>query len=164
MELRVAVLAAEAAVVGFVVLMLCSHILLRLLLSWHGFMHEARNPSLFFKIWAVCVKLLTSGHPSLYSFQRSLPSLPVPPLHRTVAALLASVRPVVEDAEYARLERLGREFLEGHGPKLQRYLVLKSYWAPNYVTDWWEKYVVRARRRRRRGARRRIVVCPPSAA
>ena len=24
---------------------------------------------------------------------------------------------------------------------MQRYLVLKSWWASNYVTDWWEQYV-----------------------
>ncbi len=29
----------------------------------------------------------------------------------------------------------------GPGKKMQRYLVLKSWWASNYVTDWWETYV-----------------------
>lgn len=29
----------------------------------------------------------------------------------------------------------------GPGRKMQRYLVLKSWWAANYVTDWWESYV-----------------------
>ncbi len=24
---------------------------------------------------------------------------------------------------------------------MQRYLLLKSWWASNYVTDWWEQYV-----------------------
>jgi len=24
---------------------------------------------------------------------------------------------------------------------MQRYLVLKSWWSNNYVTDWWELYV-----------------------
>lgn len=29
----------------------------------------------------------------------------------------------------------------GPGKRMQRYLVLKSWWASNYVTDWWEQYV-----------------------
>ena len=29
----------------------------------------------------------------------------------------------------------------GPGKKMQRYLILKSWWASNYVTDWWESYV-----------------------
>lgn len=168
MELRVAFLAAEAATIGFVALMLTSHLLLRLLLSWHGFMRESRNPSACFKLWAVCVKcaasvrasrrgergltwalrLLTAGAvPSLYSFQASLPTLPVPQLEESIARWLTSVRPVVSDAEYARLDVLSAEFLRGPGPRLQRYLKLKSWWASNYVTDWWTKYVVSRLRR-----------------
>jgi hypothetical protein len=34
-----------------------------------------------------------------------------------------------------------RTFLAKEGPKLQRYLTLKSWITDNYVTDWWEKYV-----------------------
>lgn len=30
---------------------------------------------------------------------------------------------------------------DGPGKKMQRFLVLKSWWASNYVTDWWEQYV-----------------------
>ena len=30
---------------------------------------------------------------------------------------------------------------DGPGKKMQRYLMLKSWWASNYVTDWWEQYV-----------------------
>ena len=41
----------------------------------------------------------------------------------------------------ATLQALAEEFLKGAGPKLQRYLQLKSWYANNYVTDWWEKYV-----------------------
>lgn len=29
----------------------------------------------------------------------------------------------------------------GPGKKMQFYLVLKSWWSNNYVTDWWESYV-----------------------
>lgn len=39
------------------------------------------------------------------------------------------------------MERLVSEFQNGIGTKLQRYLVLKSWWSSNYVSDWWEEYV-----------------------
>lgn len=34
-----------------------------------------------------------------------------------------------------------KDFESNLGPKLQFVLQLKSWWAPNYHTDWWEKYV-----------------------
>jgi len=51
------------------------------------------------------------------------------------------VRPLRNDDDYQRLEKLANEFKGGIGRKLQRYLVLKSWWATNYVSDWWEEYV-----------------------
>lgn len=37
--------------------------------------------------------------------------------------------------------KLAEEFENGIGVKLQRYLLLKSWWSTNYVSDWWEEYV-----------------------
>jgi len=51
------------------------------------------------------------------------------------------VRPLLDDENYARMEKLANEFQNGIGVKLQRYLILKSWWATNYVSDWWEEYV-----------------------
>lgn len=39
------------------------------------------------------------------------------------------------------MEKLANEFENGIGVKLQRYLILKSWWSTNYVSDWWEEYV-----------------------
>lgn len=39
------------------------------------------------------------------------------------------------------MERLANEFEHGIAKKLQFYLFLKSWWATNYVSDWWEEYV-----------------------
>ena len=39
------------------------------------------------------------------------------------------------------MERLAKDFEKGIAKKLQRYLVLKSWWSTNYVSDWWEEYV-----------------------
>lgn len=54
---------------------------------------------------------------------------------------LRSVRPLLDDENYARMEKLANEFQNGIGVKLQRYLFLKSWWSTNYVSDWWEEYV-----------------------
>ena len=39
------------------------------------------------------------------------------------------------------MEGLASQFQGGIGLKLQKYLLLKSWWASNYVSDWWEEYV-----------------------
>ncbi|KAM6216558.1 carnitine O-palmitoyltransferase 1, muscle isoform 2-T2 [Rhynchocyon petersi] len=56
-------------------------------------------------------------------------------------AYLDSVRPLLGDEDYYRMEMLAKEFQDNTAPRLQKYLVLKSWWAPNYVSDWWEEYI-----------------------
>nr|XP_055184866.1 carnitine O-palmitoyltransferase 1, muscle isoform isoform X1 [Nyctereutes procyonoides] len=89
----------------------------------------------------ICVRLLSSRRPMLYSFQTSLPKLPVPSVPATVQRYLESVRPLLDDEKYYRMEVLAKEFQDKTAPRLQKYLVLKSWWATNYVSDWWEEYV-----------------------
>lgn len=79
--------------------------------------------------------------PQLYSFQNLLPRLSVPPIKDTISRYLRSMRPIVDDENFERLRREAEEFENGIANKLQRYLVLKSWWAPNYVSDWWEEYI-----------------------
>lgn len=54
---------------------------------------------------------------------------------------LRSVKPLLDEKNYQRMEKLAEEFENGIGVKLQRYLILKSWWSTNYVSDWWEEYV-----------------------
>ncbi|GAB5574401.1 carnitine O-palmitoyltransferase 1 [Prionailurus iriomotensis] len=124
---------------------------LKMLLSYHGWMFEMHGQtSHFTKVWAetlcalyaqFCVRLLSSRRPMLYSFQTSLPKLPVPSVPATIHRYLESVRPLLDDEEYYRMETLAKEFQDKTAPRLQKYLVLKSWWATNYVSDWWEEYV-----------------------
>uniref|UniRef100_A0A803T978 Carnitine O-palmitoyltransferase 1, muscle isoform n=1 Tax=Anolis carolinensis TaxID=28377 RepID=A0A803T978_ANOCA len=98
---------------------------LRLLLSYHGWMfepHGKTRPST--KIWAV---MMSGRHPMLYSFQTSLPKLPVPRVADTIQRYLESVRPLLDEERFLDMEAL--------------YLLLKSWWATNYVSDWWEEYI-----------------------
>lgn len=115
-------------------------LILRALLTYRGILFE-RKLSLKSKIWAGVVKLFTSGHPTLYSFQQSLPRLPVPSLNDTLDKHLETVRPIFPEEKFKRVEALTEEFRNGEGNKLQRCLVLKSWWANNYVTDWWNNFV-----------------------
>lgn len=47
---------------------------------------------------------------------------------------LDSVRPLLDDEEYYRMETLAKEFQDKTAPRLQKYLILKSWWATNYVS------------------------------
>jgi len=115
---------------------------LRKLLSYRGLLYESRGPySLKTKVWVMLVKLLSGRSPLLYSYQKSMPSLPVPDLDKTLERYLHSVKPLLSDEEYKKMEELTMEFKNGIGIKLQRYLLLKSYFSTNYVSDWWERFV-----------------------
>ncbi|XP_076853895.1 carnitine palmitoyltransferase 1Aa (liver) isoform X2 [Brachyhypopomus gauderio] len=116
---------------------------LKYLLSWHGWMSE-RHGGVTWKsrAWLVLVKIFSGIQtPTLYSFQTSLPNLPVPSVKDTVTRYLESVRPLLDEEEYKRMEGLTLDFQKNHAPKLQWYLWLKSLWATNYVSDWWEEYI-----------------------
>lgn len=133
--------------------------------------------------WLSAVRVFQGfGKAMTYSFQRVLPRLPglitlqwrhqrltyvtVPSLNDTCNRYLESVRPLLDDAEYDRMERLAEEFKANEGAGFQRILWLKSWydscscicvksanlltlvhrWANNYVSDWWERFVyLRAR-------------------
>ncbi|XP_072525384.1 carnitine O-palmitoyltransferase 1, liver isoform isoform X1 [Salminus brasiliensis] len=115
---------------------------LKSLLSWHGWMFNRHGSvSIGTKMWLVLVKLFSGRKPMLYSYQSSLPNLPVPTVKSTVKRYLESARALMDDEEYKRMEGLAKDFEKNLGPRLQWYLKLKSWWASNYVSDWWEEYV-----------------------
>lgn len=119
---------------------------LKVLLMYKGWMYESRERgsqiSTPTKIWAAVTKVLSSWNtPGLYSFQGSLPNLPLPSVCDTMHRYLNSVRPLLDDDNYKRMERLAGDFETALAPRLQKYLMLKSWWSSNYVSDWWEEYV-----------------------
>uniref|UniRef100_A0A8B9PK11 carnitine O-palmitoyltransferase n=1 Tax=Apteryx owenii TaxID=8824 RepID=A0A8B9PK11_APTOW len=115
---------------------------LKMLLSYHGWMFaEHGKLSAGTRFWMALVKLFSGHKPMLYSFQTSLPRLPVPSVKDTVNRYLESVRPLMNDGEFRRMEGLAKDFAFNLGPRLQWYLKLKSWWATNYVSDWWEEYI-----------------------
>ncbi|XP_052370354.1 carnitine O-palmitoyltransferase 1, liver isoform-like isoform X2 [Oncorhynchus keta] len=116
---------------------------LKWLLSWHGWMYAHHGTvSWRTRIWLVLVKIFSGRrNPQLYSFQTSLPQLPLPSVKDTINRYLESAHPLMDDEQYSRMEGLAKDFEKGLGPKLQWYLKLKSWWATNYVSDWWEEYI-----------------------
>uniref|UniRef100_A0A8C2C107 carnitine O-palmitoyltransferase n=1 Tax=Cyprinus carpio TaxID=7962 RepID=A0A8C2C107_CYPCA len=115
---------------------------LKQLLSYHGWMFEQHGKvSNTTKIWAAMVRIFSGRQPLLYSYQGSLPNLPVPAVKDTVKRYLESARLLMSDAEYERMTTLAKEFESSLGNRLQWYLKLKAMWASNYVSDWWEEYV-----------------------
>ncbi|KAG7244506.1 hypothetical protein INR49_030158 [Caranx melampygus] len=115
---------------------------LKCLLSWHGWMY-ARHGSLSWstRLWMLLVKVFSGRKPMLYSFQNSLPRLPVPSVKDTCRRYLESVRPLMDDEQFERMKGLTKDFEKNLGPRLQWYLKLKSWWTSNYVSDWWEEYI-----------------------
>ncbi|XP_077595535.1 carnitine O-palmitoyltransferase 1, liver isoform isoform X1 [Stigmatopora nigra] len=87
------------------------------------------------------VRIFSGRKPMLYSYQGSLPNLPVPAVKDTIKRYLESVRPLMDDTQYERMTKLAGEFESRLGNRLQWYLKVKSLWAANYVSDWWEEYV-----------------------
>lgn len=121
---------------------------LRMLLQYHGWLRDdPKRVSIVTQVWAFGVHVVRGfGEQLLYSYQKSLPRQPVPPLRSTVERYLDSMQPLLGDDELAERRRMAEEFLRNEGPRIQRYLVLKSWFTDNYVSDWWEQYVYLAGR------------------
>ncbi|XP_074518935.1 carnitine O-palmitoyltransferase 1, liver isoform isoform X2 [Halichoeres trimaculatus] len=115
---------------------------LKQLLSYHRWMFEQHGKmSNTTKVWVALVRIFSGRKPLLYSYQGSLPNLPVPAIKDTVKRYLESVRPLMDDEKYEHMNQLAAEFESSLGNRLQWYLKLKALWASNYVSDWWEEYV-----------------------
>uniref|UniRef100_A0A8C5DBD0 Carnitine O-palmitoyltransferase 1, muscle isoform n=1 Tax=Gouania willdenowi TaxID=441366 RepID=A0A8C5DBD0_GOUWI len=115
---------------------------LKALLSYHGWIFESHGKmSTSTKVWLSLVKMFSGRRPLLYSFQASLPRLPVPSVDDTIQGYLESVRPLLDKQQYNQMEILAQDFKDSKAARLQRFLILKSWWATNYVSDWWEEYI-----------------------
>ncbi|XP_078112932.1 carnitine O-palmitoyltransferase 1, muscle isoform isoform X2 [Sander vitreus] len=112
---------------------------LKALLSYHGWIFESHGK--MSTSTKSLVKMFSGRRPLLYSFQASLPRLPVPSVDDTIHRYLESVRPLLDSEQYNQMEILATDFKNSKAAQLQRYLILKSWWGTNYVSDWWEEYI-----------------------
>ena len=86
-----------------------------------------------------CVFQPYSGHNHVSSYSTSSNQFRIEEAPSYVCLLsifqyLLSIKPILEDEKYQRLSTLAEEFRTGLGKKLQRYLLLKSWWSTNYVS------------------------------
>ncbi|CAJ0572459.1 unnamed protein product, partial [Mesorhabditis spiculigera] len=82
-----------------------------------------------------------------YHFQKSLRRLPIPKLSDTANRYLASAKVVLSEADYARTEKLMREFENGEGKELQEELLKydKNHKDTSYISEPWFDIYLRAR-------------------
>jgi carnitine O-palmitoyltransferase 1 len=142
--LQVLIISSASGFVFFLLLLYTRRWLLRGLLTYRRWMYETpHHQSRKTNLWAAVVWFVSGYQPTTFSCQKSLPRLPVPHLSATISRFLLSMEPLYgsDSEQMEKLRKDAQEFETGVGPKLQRLLVLKSYWAQNWVTDWWEKYV-----------------------
>ncbi|XP_053720643.1 carnitine O-palmitoyltransferase 1, liver isoform-like isoform X1 [Synchiropus splendidus] len=141
-QCQVVVSAVLFSTMLWLLLIFTMRLCLKQLLSYHRWMFEPRGKmSNTTKVWVALVRIFSGKKPLLYSYQGLVPNLPVPAIKDTVKRYLESVRPLINDAEFERVTNLAAEFESSLGNRLQFYLKLKSLWASNYVSDWWEEYV-----------------------
>lgn len=139
---KILLLSFVSSLVYFVCALYLRQYLIRMLLSYKCWLYTPPNSvNYLVMVWALIIRIISGRRPSLLSYQRSLPRMSVPPVRTTVRKLLESVKPVLDKEEYQKMELEAKEFLSTFGSKLNWVLYLKSWWAPNYHTDWWEKYV-----------------------
>lgn len=141
-EKTIASVSLVAGTIAFFGLSLLRRFIFRQLLGYRGWMFEtAGRESISTKIWGALVMLMRGPYVTMLGHQSSLPTMPVPKVTETVRRHLQSMQPLLDEDEYKELEELSKEFLKTCATKVNRYLTLKSWITPNYVTDWWEKYV-----------------------
>ncbi|KAG0080089.1 Carnitine O-acetyltransferase mitochondrial, partial [Podila epicladia] len=77
----------------------------------------------------------------LYRYDTALPKLPVPSLAETCARYLKSVRPLLNDEDFAKTSAAVAEFQKsgGVGEELQKRLLAKANdpKTVNWLEDWW---------------------------
>lgn len=112
------------------------------LLHYRRIMYERSGLSMTTKIWAMVLKYSTwMRKPKLYSYEGILPYLPLPSLEHTIKNYLLSVRPLLNDDDFEKMQQLSESFRKNEGRKFQRYLWIKWLLTSNYVSDWWERFV-----------------------
>ncbi|EDW16810.1 peroxisomal carnitine O-octanoyltransferase [Drosophila mojavensis] len=80
------------------------------------------------------------NHESTFSFDETLPPLPLPELRDTLQRYYAGLRPFGTDEELAETRRIIAEFETGIGAKLQEKLKERAARMKNWLGSWWEDY------------------------
>lgn len=77
---------------------------------------------------------------STFSFDETLPALPLPELRDTMKRYYASLQPFGTPEELAHSRRIIDEFANGIGAELQAKLKERAAKMKNWLGSWWEDY------------------------
>ncbi|XP_058715648.1 carnitine O-palmitoyltransferase 1, brain isoform-like [Poecile atricapillus] len=91
------------------------------------------------RLWLALVRMFAGRRPGLRSLQGALPALPLPPLSETVRQAVESLQSLDPGGAGQGLPPLARSFLGGPGPRLQRWLRLRGWALPCYLSELWEE-------------------------
>ena len=77
---------------------------------------------------------------TMMSKEKSLPSLPVPPLQQTTEKYLLSVKPLLTEDEFRCTEAVTNEFRKpgGIGELLQEKLINRAKYMDSWLAEWWD--------------------------
>jgi carnitine O-palmitoyltransferase 1 len=138
---RVGYLTFNAGIIFIFSFTAAHRMLLRGLLSYHGYMFEGSKKSLKTKIWGVLLKYLyiRGGSKVTQAYQTSLPTFPLPRLEDTVDRYMNSMEGLFQQdpEDRAVVKALAEQFVRQEGKKLQGYLGWKHLFSRNYIADWW---------------------------
>ncbi|MCP3881796.1 MAG: choline/carnitine O-acyltransferase [Sulfitobacter sp.] len=78
--------------------------------------------------------------PATFDLYSQLPRLPLPALEKTCARYLKTVRPLLNDADFAQAKVEVAELLasDGIGQRLQADLAARAASTENWLSDWWD--------------------------
>lgn len=78
--------------------------------------------------------------PATFDLYSQLPRLPLPALEQTCERYLLSVRPLLNDADFAQAEAQVAELLApgGIGQRLHEGLAARAASSDNWLSDWWD--------------------------
>ncbi|CAB3398206.1 unnamed protein product [Caenorhabditis bovis] len=112
------------------------------ILYYHGWLFEevGKPPSALTKCFMFIVMTIAK-RATFFSYQGVLPWLIPPRVSDTVTKYLATMKPILDDAEYAELSDQAREFEATIAPGLQNKLWMKWLISKNYLSDWWKEVV-----------------------
>ncbi|XP_068855026.1 palmitoyl thioesterase CPT1C-like [Aphelocoma coerulescens] len=91
------------------------------------------------RLWVALVRMFAGRRPGLRSLQGALPALPLPPLAETVRQAVESLQTLELGGAGEGLPPLAQSFLGGPGPQLQRWLRLRGWALPSYLSELWDE-------------------------
>lgn len=86
------------------------------------------------------IYFLSEGEESTFTFDETLPSLPLPDLDKTLSRYYESLKPFASPDELRNSQIVIDDFRKGVGSKLHKSLQERAATQKNWLGNWWEDY------------------------